>query len=73
MSELLMFVAGWWLVGIASFLLWSSKYEDITLQYFCLGCFVAFAGPIAFLMGWIIFGEKVESKPIIIMRKRGSK
>ena len=62
--------AAWYLTGVSGFLYWYTSEYDFTSEEVLLAVTVGIIGPISWVAGWLIHGEK-EAK--VILRKRGAK
>jgi len=64
---ILLFAIVWFIIGYVGFVYWSTKDTDVDLAYSLIGIFIALLGPVAWLIGWIIFGDK--SGTVIFKRR----
>lgn len=56
----------WYLSGTASFVFWWTKTYDFEAGELFVAAFAGVVGPIAFLVGWSIHGERQR----VLVRKR---
>lgn len=69
MIVLLIFL--WWIVGAGSFIYWWTKYLDFTVgEELVVAVIAGVFGPLAFLIGWMVHGDKPE---ITIFKQRKKK
>jgi hypothetical protein len=57
----------WWLIGVAGFIFWWTKDDDLYFNTLLLGFFVGLSGPLTWLIGFFIHAS--TSKIIIIKRR----
>ena len=67
--EMLMLVILWYVIGVASYVHYERKHDDITLhEMLSEGVFVALLGPIVLIAGYIVH-KPGESK--VLLKKKG--
>jgi hypothetical protein len=57
----------WWLIGMAGFIFWWTKDDDLDSNTLLFSFFVGLSGPLTWLIGFFIHGS--TSKIIIIKRR----
>lgn len=65
---IMLYIFIWWLLGFASFVFWWTTTCDLDIPSAIYGCIIGVVGPIAFILGFIIHGNK---KPFIFIKSRG--
>jgi hypothetical protein len=55
----------WYLTGILSFIYWWRQDYDLQVRQLFLSLFIGITGPIAFVLGWFIHGEKGDSAIVL--------
>jgi len=66
--EMLFYVFIWLAIGLWGFIYWWTTEYDLELTHLIFGFIVAFMGPGAWILGWIVHSEKNTK---VIMKKRG--
>jgi hypothetical protein len=60
----------WWVSGVASFCFWWTREYDLTLSRLWDAACIGVSGPIAFVVGWLIFGPPSNRPSIVLIRSR---
>lgn len=61
-------ISAWCLSGIASFVFWWTKYQDLTVDDLCVGGMIACVfGPVTWMGAWLICGGSKH----VVVRQRG--
>jgi hypothetical protein len=63
-------VLAWFALGAGGFVFWWTRDWDLTVAEVPLMLLVGFAGPIAWVIGWILHGDTLVSESPTVLRKR---
>lgn len=66
-------IVSWWVVGVAGFVFWWTKEFDFTFGCdILMSCIVGIAGPVSWVIGYLVHGQPHEFIPKVMIKKRGA-